>query len=108
MYQPKMKEHLICKLYFLAKRRHKKMTHVLNEILEEYLVTEPEPPPYEPQWRRYQPRPDAAKRKEHMIHTFFREYHAGGPDEEVSRQENAGDRHRGGGARRHARQEART
>jgi len=44
MYQPKIKEHLIRKLYVLAKREQKKMTHVINEILEEYLVTEPEPP----------------------------------------------------------------
>ena len=44
MYQPKIKEHLIRKLYVLAKRERKKMTHMINEILEEYLVTEPDPP----------------------------------------------------------------
>ena len=75
MYQPKIKEHLIRKLYFLAQREKKKMTHVINEILEEYLVAEPEPPPYEPRWMRYQPHPDYAQRKERAIHKLMREYH---------------------------------
>jgi len=34
MYQPKIKEVLIRKLYFAAQREGKKMTHLLNEILE--------------------------------------------------------------------------
>jgi hypothetical protein len=75
MYQPKIKDELIRKLYFLAQREKKKMTHVVNEILEEYLVAEPDPPPYEPRWMRYQPHPAYAKRKERAIHKLMREYH---------------------------------
>jgi hypothetical protein len=75
MYQPKIKDHLIRKLFFAAKRAGKKMTHLINEILEEYLVTEPDPPPYEPAWMRYQPSPDYAKRKERMLKKLMREYH---------------------------------
>jgi hypothetical protein len=80
MYQPKIKDALIRNLYFLAQREGKKMTHVLNEVLEEYLIAEPEPPPYEPQWIRYRPSPDAAKRKERAIQRMMREYHGGAND----------------------------
>jgi hypothetical protein len=82
VYQPKIKDPHIRRLYFLAKRERKKMTQVLNEILAEYLADEPEPPPYEPQWMRYQPSPDYAKRTERAIHKMMRDYH-GGNDEQV-------------------------
>ena len=95
MYQPKIKAHLIRKLYFLAKREQKKMTHVVNEILEEYLVTEPEPPPYEPQWMRYQPSPDFAQRKERAIHKMLRDYHGGNHDQDLQRRTD--ETRRGGG-----------
>ena len=85
MYQPKIKKHLIRKLYFLAKREKKKMTQMLNEILEEYMVTEPDPPPYESQWIRYPPRPDDAKRKERAIHKMMRDYHGGNNEQDVHR-----------------------
>ena len=88
MYQPKIKDKLIRKLYFLAKREGKKMTHVLNEILEEYLIAEPEPPPYELQWTRYQPSPEAAKRKERTIQKMMREYHGGDDVEDIQRHAN--------------------
>lgn len=93
MYQPKIKEHLIRKLYFLAKREGKKMTHVINEILEEYLATEPDPPPYEPQWMRYQPSPDYAKRAERAIQKMMRDYHGGSDEQDVHR---SADETRGG------------
>lgn len=44
MYQPKVKDTLIRKLYFKAKREGKKMTQAINEALEDYLYGEPEPP----------------------------------------------------------------
>ena len=72
MYQPKIKDELIRKLYFLALREKKKMTHVVNEILEEYLVAEPEPPPYEASGERG---PYHLERKMRAIHKLMREYH---------------------------------
>ncbi len=47
LYQPKIHDPLIRKLYFRAKREGKPMTRVANEIIEQALVSEPEPPPYE-------------------------------------------------------------
>lgn len=44
MYQPKMKERHIRRLYFKAKREGKKMTQLVNEALEDYLYGEPDPP----------------------------------------------------------------
>ena len=43
MYQPKIKDALIRKLYAVAKRNHIPMTYVINAILEHYLIHEPEP-----------------------------------------------------------------
>ena len=91
MYQPKIKDRHIRRLYFLAKKQGKKMTHVLNEIVEEALVGEPEPPPYEPQWMRYQPSPDREKRKLRAIHKLMRDYHGGDDVEEIHRQTCQGD-----------------
>ena len=88
MYQPKIKDQLIRKLYFLALREKKRMTHVVNEILEAYLIAEPEPPPYEPQWTRYQPNPDAAKRKERALQKMMREYHGEDDVENLQRHTN--------------------
>ena len=53
MYQPRINKEIIRKLYFRAKREGKRMTRLINEILHEELVSEPEPPPYEekPWWR---------------------------------------------------------
>lgn len=45
LYQPRIKDHLIRKLYLAAKREGKKMTHLINDIVEAYFVDEPEPPP---------------------------------------------------------------
>jgi hypothetical protein len=45
---------LIRKLYFAAQREGKKMTHLINEILAEYLAGEPEPPAYESKRNRTQ------------------------------------------------------
>ena len=47
LYQPEMQDELVRKLYSAAKRQGKSMTHVLNEIVADALVSEPEPPPYE-------------------------------------------------------------
>src|SRR6266542_6647388 len=46
MYQPKIQDRLIRKLYAAAKRQGVPMTVCLNDILEEYLVDE-EPIPHE-------------------------------------------------------------
>lgn len=46
LYQPRIKDHLIRKLYFTAKREGKKMTHLINDIVEAYFIDEPEPPLY--------------------------------------------------------------
>ncbi len=46
LYQPKIRDPLIRKLYFRAKREGKPMTRVLNVIIEQALISEPEPPPY--------------------------------------------------------------
>ncbi|HEV8711699.1 MAG TPA: hypothetical protein VGX03_02590 [Candidatus Binatia bacterium] len=43
MYQPKIKEKHIRRLYFKAKREGRKMTHLVDEALEDYLYGEPEP-----------------------------------------------------------------
>ncbi len=53
LYQPKIKNALIRKLYFRAKKEGKRMTTLVNEILAAFLVNEPEPPPYEekPRWQ---------------------------------------------------------
>ena len=47
LYQPRIKDELIRKLYFFAKREKRPMTKVLNQIVENALVHEPDPPPYE-------------------------------------------------------------
>jgi hypothetical protein len=52
MYQPKIKDHLIRKLYFLAKKEKKRMTVLLNDIVADYLITEPDPPACEKMKRR--------------------------------------------------------
>lgn len=52
MYNPKLRHELIRKLHFAAKARGMPMTHYLNKIVEEALVSEPEPPPYEPSARK--------------------------------------------------------
>src|SRR5262249_48936501 len=44
MYQPKIQERHIRRLYVKAKREGKKMTHLVNEALAAYLEGEPEPP----------------------------------------------------------------
>jgi Family of unknown function (DUF6166) len=44
LYQPRIKDPLIRKLYFRAKREGRKMTHLFNEALEDYLYGEPDPP----------------------------------------------------------------
>ena len=44
LYQPRIKDPLIRKLYFKAKREGRKMTHLVNEALEDYLYGEPDPP----------------------------------------------------------------
>ena len=85
MYQPKIKDRHIRRLYFLAKRERKKMTRVLDEILAEYLADEPEPPPYQPHWMRYQPSPDYAKRTERAIQKMMRDYHGGNDEQDVHR-----------------------
>ena len=46
MYQPQIKDELIRKLYFRARKEGKKMTVILNDMLEAYLIDEPAPPPY--------------------------------------------------------------
>ena len=46
IYQPRIRDPLIRKLYFLAKRQGKPMTQILNEIVEQALIAEPDPPPY--------------------------------------------------------------
>ena len=96
MYQPKIKDRHIRRLYFLAKRERKKMTQVLNEILAAYLADEPEPPPYEPQWMRYQPSPDYAKRTERAIQRMMREYHGGMNGQDLHRQARGEQIHNGG------------
>ena len=47
LYQPKICDPLIRKLYFKAKKEGKPMTRIVNEVIEQALVSEPEPPPYE-------------------------------------------------------------
>lgn len=47
LYQPKIHDHFIRKLYFRAKREGKPMTTVLNDIMAHALINEPEPPAYE-------------------------------------------------------------
>ena len=61
MYQPKIRDDLIRKLYFRARREQKKMTCLLNDLLEEVLTGEPEPPPYSETEQR---EGDPVKRKE--------------------------------------------
>ena len=53
LYQPKIKNELIRKLYFRAKHEGKKMTTLINEIVAAYLTDDPDPPPYteKPWWR---------------------------------------------------------
>jgi len=46
LYQPRIRDPLIRKLYFLAKREGRPMTKVLHDIVATALVDEPEPPPY--------------------------------------------------------------
>lgn len=75
MYQPKIKDDLIRKLYFRARKEGKKMTHLINAILEEYLVDEPEPPPYED--RKYitvELHPDSLQRKIRLFDKLLQEY----------------------------------
>ncbi len=48
MYSPKLRKDLIRKLYVAAKARGMPMTRYLAKVVEEALVGEPEPPPYEP------------------------------------------------------------
>jgi hypothetical protein len=43
MYQPKMEDKYIRQLYFKAKREGRRMTHLLDEAMEEYLKAEPDP-----------------------------------------------------------------
>ena len=47
LYQPRIRDPLIRKLYFWAKREGKPMTRLVNEVIEQALISEPEPPPYE-------------------------------------------------------------
>jgi hypothetical protein len=53
LYQPKIKDHLIRKLYVAAKRNGIPMTYVINAILEHALVNEPAPTPYEKKRKAY-------------------------------------------------------
>lgn len=46
VYQPKIKDNLIRKLYFRAKREGRPMTRLVNEVIEQALINEPEPPAY--------------------------------------------------------------
>lgn len=91
LYQPRVKDYLIRKLYFAAKREGKKMTQLMNEMLEEYLRDEPEPPPYEPQWMRRGAHPDWRKRQERAIQKLMRDYHGGDHGEDIHRQAHHGD-----------------
>jgi hypothetical protein len=75
LYQPKIKDPLIRKLYFAAKREGKKMTHLINEILEESLGTEPEPPPYETSQHRGEANPKTLERKLQAYAKLFRAYY---------------------------------
>jgi len=75
MYQPKIRDDLIRKLYFRARREQKKMTCFLNDLLEEVLTGEPEPPPYS----ETEPRDgDPVKRKMRLYEKIVREYREGG------------------------------
>jgi len=79
LYQPRIKDNLIRRLYFAAKREGKKMTHLINEIMEEYLVDEPEPPPYEEkQYVALEANPNTLKRKTQQYKKLVREYHGDG------------------------------
>jgi len=49
LYQPRLKDHLIRKLYRVAKRNGIPMTYVVNAILEANLIKEEEPQ-YEERW----------------------------------------------------------
>ena len=60
LYQPKIHDPLIRKLYFRAKREGQPMTRLLNKVIEQALISEPEPPPYE----KKPPRQDGAYQKE--------------------------------------------
>ena len=91
MYQPKIKDRHIRRLYFLAKKQGKKMTHVLNEIVEEALVGEPEPPPYEWQRVRRQLSLDRDKRKLRAFHKLMRDFHGGDDVENIHRETYQGD-----------------
>jgi hypothetical protein len=100
MYQLKIKEALIRKLYFAAKREGKKMTHLINEILAEYLSGEPDPSPYEGRDRT----PYNLERKMRAIQPRRREYPGGhhGDFPCAGRILNgSGERQRGGGAEVH-------
>ena len=90
MYQPKIKDRHIRRLYFLAKKQRKKMTCVLNEIVEEAVAKEPDPPPYELLRIRQQTNPDRDKRKLHALHKFMRDYHGGDDGEDRHRKANQG------------------
>ncbi len=59
LYQPKIRDPLIRKLYFRAKREGKPMSRMLNELIGQALISEPEPPPYE----KRPPRQDDAYQK---------------------------------------------
>jgi len=59
MYQPKIKDALIRKLYVVAKQNRIPMTYVINAILEHHFIHEPEPSAsMEKSWRK------AARRRE--------------------------------------------
>ena len=75
MYQPKIKNDLIRKRYFLAKKEKEKMTQLINEIVEEYLCTEPDSPPYEPSQRRVETTPNTLARKMKAYAKLLREYY---------------------------------